>query len=615
MKKIVEKYLYDEYADEIRMEFSTHGRLMIKSPTGTGKTYLIKELAVEYNAVILVPTLDMLELYACDDITKVTSDELYNYNPFKPCVMIWDTARILHDRKTDICGRVWFVDEPHSWFDDRRYRVSAVDTMIMARSVEKLLCVSATPSGEVEELGLHLLEYCVNRRHIPTDIALTAKPEAYISTMIRQAKKMGRKCAVLTDEYAVSIWASQRYSECDKHTQLLHSRERGTIAYEKVLHHNGTESLFCEKTTICTRIAEMGFNFMNAEPMFVIVHLNLGEHTANKVIQFTGRLRCCNNMRLLVVVDTRRKARDIVQDARDTYGICDLTEGRPVMKAEVSSRSGREYGSINPDQIIALKSIQDYVDMHSTIPMIEHDLRTEGYFDVGRVVAVEDDKLMQIRDERMAKSEAAFRDMLFSWDIDESKLDEYQKKWYEEMKVLSSDGFDLREFMISGFTKSKRIDNIIADAHTIIRVGEFFGDCCGFESEFDYKRLNGIDPKVSMNCYRMLQQTFNRCWKYYSVMKRCNSVDEYFTACINGAVAKNKLSAERKSEGGKRGGSKGGKRNAAKEIRIRNRHNGNVMTFDSREKAAEWMGCSRVTFSHFLSKGNTKFNKDYEIVQ
>lgn len=600
MSKFIRNNLYDDFADEIREALNTRKRILVKAPTGTGKTCLMKRLAAEYNAVILVPMKDMLGLYACDGISEITKDNYNEYNPFKPCVMIWDTAVLL--RNSGICGRVWFIDESHALFDDRRYRESAVEIMRMTRSVEKLLCVSATPSGEVEELGLHLLEYCVSRGNILTHIATTAKPMAYMNELINRAYMNGRKCVVLSDEYASSLWALQYYEENHDSVQLLHSSLRETDAYTNTL----KDGEFLARTTICTRVVEMGLNFMNTKTMRVIVHINLGEHTANRIIQFVGRLRKCSNIELIVVVDERRRI-SIEQKARDSSIIDKVADNTIVLKDDVKDRISGYYDAMSDDKIFALARINAYIREHSSLDAIRQDLLSEGYF---TFVDGEDISEWTLEHKTTTRSEDDFAAMMEKEIWDENELDMNQRRWLEEYRSMKKDGFNLREFMLHGFTKSKRIDNIIADAHTIIRVGMFFNNHEGFETEFDYKKLKGINPKLSDDGYSKLRRIFNRCWKYYSIMKQCGSVDEYYTACINGAVAKNKMSVERKSAGGR----KGGKRNAAKPICIRNKHNGNVMTFDSRERAAEWMGCPRRTFARFLNGCVTKYNKDYEVL-
>lgn len=605
MTNLVTHGLYDDYADEIRREFDNHKRIILKAPTGTGKTYLLKRLAVEYNAVILVPTLNLIPLYESADIVSVRSDALDRYTSLRPVVMVWDAlVRLPAALRSDALSRVWFADEPHAWFDDRRYRDSAVKTMNLAKKVGRLLCVSATPSGEIGELGLHLLEYTAERSKISTRIATTDNVEKYLSAVIANARVRGLKTAVLTDQYAVSLYCCYKYICCDTEVQLLHTREKDGRDFKDTVYYNGEldRSMFRAQTTLCTRLVEMGLNFYNKEPMMVVVHLNLGEHTANKVIQFVGRLRKCDDIELVVVVDTSYKGGDVLQSSLDGY-ILDSSGMAPALWNEVSSRIDGVYLDTSADKVDALVHIRNYTKAHSTLNAIVADLEAEGCFDIKSVGFESADCDCECFDEYREKS---FREMLESGEY--NNLDDKQLKWLNKIEALSASGFDFKRWLFSGHTQGKRIDSLLLDAETIVRIAAFKGRRSDFEREFDYGLLKHINPRLSVHIYKELQTIFKRCYALFGLLERCGCVDDYYDMCIGSAEAGMECARESWRECGRKMGAANKRR-----IAVRNKFNRQVTVYESREEALKWLKCSKQTLAKFLSGEVTKLNRVYEL--
>lgn len=606
MTNLVTHGLYDDYADEIRREFDNHKRIILKAPTGTGKTFLLKRLAVEYNAVILVPTLDMISLYESSDIVSVRTDSLDCYTSSKPVVLIWDAlVRLPAALRDDALSRAWFADEPHAWFDDRRYRDSAVKTMNLAKKVERLLCVSATPSGEIEELGLHLLEYATERSKISTKIATTDNVERYLSTVIANARIRGLKTAVLTDQYAVSLYGCHKYVYGDTDVQLLHTRERSTPDFHDTVYYNGErdKSMFRAQTTLCTRLVEMGLNFYNEEPMVMVVHLNLGEHTANKVVQFVGRLRKCDGIELVVVVDTSYKGGDVLQRSLDGY-ILDNAGMEPALRSEVRSRIDGLLSGDSADKVDALVHIRNYTKSHSTLGAIVADLDSEGYFDIKSVGYESADCDCECYDDYREKS---FREMLEIGKY--NNLDDKQLEWLNKIDALSASGFDFKRWLFSGHTQGKRIDALLLDAQTIVRVSVFKGRKADFEREFDYELLKHINPRLSIRIYKEMQTIFKRCYALFGLLERCESVDDYYNMCVESAEDDMERVKAIRAQNCRRTGAANKKR-----ISVRNKFNHEVSIYESREDAMKWLKCSKRTLAKFLSGEVTKLNRVYEIV-
>ena len=374
-------YLTDKI-DEIMHFVKLHPRTLLVAPTGTGKTTLVngmegfEGLAKRLNAVVVTPFNSMVHLYSNITIIKsngTTGANLEDYRSDEPCVIIWDQVNKLIKRiKED--NRTVIVDESHTLFIDRNYRDSAVILMNHLKEVKNVICITATPTGEEQELNLDKLEY---RSH-----------KGIVSTTIRVTESNAGICMLGDVIYHHNRNDYDRIVVfSDLYTRRLHENLDVRIIPHAFIHSknmNGEDfkalresEMLTEKITLCTSLAYNGLNFRNEnERVLVIMDVHEGDTLASNIIQCVGRLRrSAVVLKMYYVpmgerstIDQRKLKVDLVTDNR----IDD-------MLVSIDKRL------IHEENVAAYKSIERYTLEHSTMECIKKELKDTGYFTIREV--------------------------------------------------------------------------------------------------------------------------------------------------------------------------------------------------------------------------------------
>lgn len=314
------KRIYD-FRKEITQFIDNHDRTLIVAGTGTGKTTLIngssewnvESFASELNAVVVVPYLANNKLYS--SMTEVSSLNGNDVPPNQPCVMVIDQA-VKHWR--EISERNIIVDEVHQLFLDRSFRERAAALMTLLKTHrKKLVCFTATPTGEVESLGLSKLEFSNNRDEVKIHLQDTDAIDISELNYIKKAvKENWADRIVLFDSHSAKKIYEWFLVDTDLAGDIayLRSETKGTEVFNEVC---DTQTL-TKRLTICTPVAFNGLNFNNEnERILVVGSIRGNDTTPAEIIQYIGRVRNSKVTAKLFYDSEEVSERKTVEELRD----------------------------------------------------------------------------------------------------------------------------------------------------------------------------------------------------------------------------------------------------------------------------------------------------------
>lgn len=366
-----------EKADEILRFIESHPRTLLVAPTGTGKTTLVNGmpgfigLAKRLNAVVITPFNSMLHLY--NNMNSIRTGgcggaNLDDYRSDEPVVIIWDQVnKLLGNIIAD--HRPVIIDESHTLFLDRNYRDAAVRLMEKLKGVSSVIAVTATPTGEEEELGLERLEYLSHKglvnatcRYTKSNVGASLLGDIIYNNEYSDYDRI----VIFSDLYARRLHENLD-SRLIPHA-FIHSKNRTGKDFITL---QETEML-TEKITICTSLAYNGLNFKNEnENVLVLMDVHEGHTLAAHIIQCVGRLRrSAVSLKVYMVaagdsstVEQRKLKADLVINSNVDTEIVSFDE-----------RLNEQ------DTYEALQIIEKYISEHSTFEMIKSELQETGYF-------------------------------------------------------------------------------------------------------------------------------------------------------------------------------------------------------------------------------------------
>lgn len=591
--EIPENEYLSYYAEQIDKEFNDHKRILVQAPTGAGKTTLMISLAKKYNAVILVPFNSMLKLYEQEshgDIVIVGSGYTAEYTKEKPVCMIWDRAIGF-----DLTDRVVISDETHQWFFDRDYRDSAVKTIKKAKEWKKLICISATPAGEAEELGLYVMKFTKKRNTIPTRIINVGNSGGYIRDLVEN-REPDVNYVVFSDRNAMNLY--QNFPEgC-----LLHSKKKNTHEYNDVLDNQRLNNCL----TFCTAIAYNGLNFRNTGDYKVIVDIEIGSDTANKIIQAVGRLRSANILEVIVVLSGGGEKQSVAEKVIDNKAFKEIDE-----KNDGARSIDYDKRYTEDDSIEALTIIEKYLKSHNTKPSIVRDLSNENYFTIQE--ESDGEKRSKLRAKQKEAANIKFKEMVRAHngrieEIDDKGLDEYAKEWKRMMSKLE-DEVDIDWIKaLEGRKGDCLMDTILKNMwkiYEICRLPDDVFNQCYSDARRD-EALNWKDEEgntISQLAKNKIIKRFaeaKRIRKQYVIVRKeyeisyeeGDPVEKVINDMLDFKVVCRKSSIELKRKGGERG----------KSVTVQDT-NGRIVNFDTIKAAAAKFNVSVPTMRAYIKAG------------
>ena len=591
--EIPENEYLSYYATQIDNEFRERGRILVQAPTGAGKTTLMIELAKKHNAVILVPFNSMLKLYEQEshgDIVIVGSGYTAEYTKEKPVCMIWDRAIGF-----DLTDRVVISDETHQWFFDRDYRDSAVKTIKKAKEWKNLICISATPAGEAEELGLYVMKFTKKRNAIPTRLVNVRNSGGYIRDLVEN-REHDVNYVVFSDRNAMNLY--QNFPEgC-----LLHSKKKNTHEYNDVLDNQRLNN----SLTFCTAIAYNGLNFRNTGDYKVIVDIEIGSDTANKIIQAVGRLRSANILEVIVVLSGGGERQSVAEKVIDNKAFKEIDEKNDGVRSIDYDKRYTE-----DDSIEALTIIEKYLLSHNSKPSIIRDLINEGYFTIQE--ESDDEKRSKLRAKQKEAANIKFKEMVRAHngrieEIDDKGLDEYAKEWKRMMSKLE-DEVDIDWIKVLEGRKDKCLmDTILKNMWKIYEIcrlpDDVFNQCYSDARRDD--ALNWKDEEgntISQLAKNKIIKRFaeaKRIRKQYVIVRKKyeisyeegDPVEKMINDMLDLKVICRKSSIELKRKGGEKG----------KSVTMQDT-NGKIVNFDTIKAAATKFNVSVPTMRAYIKAG------------
>lgn len=594
----VEQYITEKY-DLVKDIISKENRILIKADTGMGKTTLMRMLADELNAVIIVPFNSMLSLYNTDRIVndrklpalvEISSTSSNIYTDTKPCVMIWDQAM-----KYDLKDRWVISDETHQWFNDREYREAAVKTINMAKQWNHLICISATPAGEIEELNLKCYNfYKKDTRKIKTNFLETYQPDVLMKNIIEHSTQ---KTIVFSDMYA------RRLYENFPEGLLLHSDRKNTDEFQTTI----KEELIKNDLAFCTSLAFNGLNFNNTEPINAVVCVKEGDNTANNIIQAVGRFRKSENITLSIVFTPTR-------EGNDRQSLEEKTKDAEIIKNLTESQQGKDL-DLNYDTRLtdanwheALTKIEEYKIQHSSKEQMLMDLNSAGKFDITTFpfITFKGEKRLE-RVIKKAESTQLKNAIIEGKTIEDKS--QFQIDMIHSKNLLDEQCYINWSEILSLYKTDALIDNIISEVRFIINIAKL--DDAAFNNAYDYSKIEYIAQQgASHKLLGNVKRKFDKAHKLRNEWRirfndREKPIEEIITDFLGIAV---EIKSQQKEKGDLeriKGNIIGGK-NRAQKIIIKNTVTGEIKEFDSKGDCMDFLRVSSKTFSKFIKGEPTR---------
>lgn len=564
---------YMSEADERIIELLNDCKyVQLVGQTGIGKTYCINnKLAQRLNAVVIVPFNVNNNLY---NNLNIVSSEGGVYTEDKPCVMIWDQAI-----KYDLSKRNIIIDESHMLFKNREYRDSAVILMNNLKDIgcNSILSISATPLGEIEELGLET--YYIkpkNRPHIKISVIDFEKESSILRAVLQDIKNeecMYDHVIVFNDKINTLLYDRLLIDGYGNNVIQLRSDTKDTEGFKSVIENE----LITKPITLATCIAYNGLNFKNEGKILIIMVFTEGETLYSDIVQAVGRFRHKNAQ-----VDVHL----YVQDANNTHTVEERAD-----KAIILSNANIMPDEISYDRRLtddkireSNQRIEKYVDEHAHWNIVEEQLLNTGYIDIQNLTCLDCKKTSEVNQLKRDASRVWKRSKLNGIPLpDKAGMKKYFDKWESKWnKMLEQYVFVDDKFLYNTLSKSKSetmMDTVLADINLILKVG------CMSESE--YNNTLQLFNVLARDCkdkyfYSDIKSTIK---KYESIRKQygyiLDNTDKFFEIYCCDVDEIFKEYKEKKALTGSKGG--------AHKHKVEVLYDNELHKFDSKSEADSWL--------------------------
>lgn len=304
----VKTYLSEEYKDLIINKINEHKCLTIKGDTGLGKTVCISMINKEMKGIMLVPYLNMRQLYESQGIKIIERENQLDYNPEESCVMVYDRYSLMND--SQVQGKTVFIDESHVLFTDRTFRKRLIEVIEkLKRCAGKIVIISATPLYESEILQSE-------------ETLVFTKARRYVDLYWKDSSSIN-ECKVLVDAIISENMKNGKYdliclfsNRCVRYVydNLLVRYGRSIHNVVNVFHRDYEDlgdierimktEVLDKKINIGTSLIYNGLNFNNVENnVLVVIEWDKYHTHGADLVQCIGRFRKCGINVYIVGVD------------------------------------------------------------------------------------------------------------------------------------------------------------------------------------------------------------------------------------------------------------------------------------------------------------------------
>ena len=449
-----------------RIESNPRKSILIKAPTCSGKTYYVNNLlAKELNAVVVSPFNTNLHLY--DKCFYVDSRFKGNIPKSKPVSIIWDQ---FIKRQHEFTDRYVIIDESHTLFFDREYRDSAIKMIeYLRRKNNKTICISATPAGEKELLGLEEISFSKKKDAIEVVIFKNlSNHELYIFNYIKKCldNRFYDYIVFFSDRLAKKVYENFVLRGYGDYISYLRSSTKDCEDFVNIRE----KEMIDKPLTITTCIAYNGLNFKNKDKKVLMIgEIESNKTSSNEIIQQLGRFRFSKVKGIYTYVEKPEEDIDEKENkAKEMLGL--YSKGVDDLFLQYDKRY------LNKEWVSIKKEIAEYNHRKSNLDTIIEELSQTGYIN-GKVIDKEgeDEYHLSLEIKRL-ESDMMKEDIKNDNFLNKEYKGDYSRKWAEEINHIISNpiyqGITIENFkaIIESSTKNKLIDTIIDDIKETIKV-------------------------------------------------------------------------------------------------------------------------------------------------
>lgn len=538
-----------EFYDVITQHIDTYQRVCIQAPTGVGKTTIINGfegttkytddllsveqpsimgLAKQYNADVVVPFNANNYLYS--NLHEVSSMNCEKYDKTKCNVMVIDQYLKYFEESGD---KPVIIDESHILYIDRTYRDAVAKLMVLLKqSDKKIICISATPTGEIDELHLVPLKFTNERDNINVTFIETEnifQAEWNIIQSYMSSTKYDR--IIVLDNQNNRKIAEECYFVPEYIGNYTVIRKE-TIEEPKNPFHNDyiqfkKNELLNKKLTLCTCVAYNGINFKNEnENVLVLCSFHKGDTLSSELIQIMGRVRK-SKVDCLVFYNT-------IDNICEVMGISERVDNAIKYESYVQQNQVKdEFLSYNrrlldKDIREALIRIDNYKIDNAILDKVKKELLETGYITLFTLKYTTNTKKREILKKKAAESKY-FVQLLRDTSVELEKLpvtnekgeeSNYMKQWRKDVLFLVSNYEGITREFILEITDNSKKDKLIES------ILEYLKDVCRIctISEQDYIHYNDCMPYL-INMFKDNRFELNHIYENH--LRVCNMYDNW----------------------------------------------------------------------------------------
>ena len=577
------QYCLDKIEEIIKYS-ENKSRFCIVAPTGTGKTTLInglgdpdykdglfsgtytEGLASRLNAIVLNPYNINNNLYNnLYEVSTVKGNTKEEIPSGKPVTLVYDQAARLWNQISD---RWIIIDESHILFSDCGFRPALYKLikLIQGTPRAKVITVTATPSGEIDLLGIKDYFTIVKPKQIINTTVVNC--EKNCSTELWKQISIGYKrydkVFVATDCWNKSTYGRAIASWGEQEVALIRASEKGSTDFEALR----AEERLTKKVTIATRLAYNGLNFNNSGRILVISVFFPGITDIAAVLQTVGRLRKANTD-LVVIVGKKdalsaEERRQLAEAIRDNWTHCELSDS--------------EVEILEDDIFAAQALIEEYEKENSTVDNLKNTLLKAGYF---RVSETTDDQESGIADPIKRKVSDLFVENLESDTVEYRVGDRYEDKLYNQLylKYTEARKNTRKEEILKIYNLKKERGGVLlwtvlaellaAEKVLSLSDTEWEEYKTGYKKTEDRIKQIGAKSEALDKILKALKARYSKAARirktYYSETASAEKIyDTFLDDYIKGEATTGLNIKVKKVEGGKIGGKIGGKKSSPK---------------------------------------------------